>query len=159
VALGSTRTRIATACALVTAALAALATGVFGGPSDAGPGPAPAPGGLPADAVLRADPVTDPRLGKGGGGPRIFYLETTNPVDDIQPGPGYKVVEKCPKGSRVINGYYYQELDGVPTYRAFGLDDQGSSPRGFHKWAFWYDNVSGAEIDGVTFGIVCDKDG
>jgi hypothetical protein len=166
VTLGSTRTRIAVACALAAAALAALATGVLGGPADTGPGPHPAKGGPAGESVLTAQRVREPSgPAKGAPNPRVFYLETTRPVDDIVPGPGGYVLKKCPKGSRAINGYYFQtDSEGYGVFEGFGLDDQGSSPFGFHKWGFYFDNVATdqgvpAEIDGVTFGIVCDKDG
>ncbi len=155
------------ACGLAAAALAALATGVLGGPADTGPGPSPSAGPPPAGSVLGADRVPDPSgAAKGAPNPRILYLETTEPENDIPPGPGGFVVKKCPKGSRAINGYYFQtDAEGYGVFEGFGLDDQGSSPYGFHKWAFYFDNVATddqglpVEIDGVTFGIICDKDG
>jgi hypothetical protein len=166
VTLGPTRKRIAGAGALAAGALAALATGVLGDPADTGPGPAPGPTAPAAGSVLTAERVPEPGgPAKGAASPRVFYLETTQPENDIPPGPGGFVIKRCPKGSSAINGYYFQTVDGGGVFRGFGLDDQGSSPFRSRKWAFFFDNVAEddqgypVEIDGVTFGLVCDKDG
>lgn len=163
-----TRTTIGVLAALAAAALAAFATTVIGGETDAGPGNTPPPNteGL---ATKRVAPAAGGMRAKHGGpNPRVVYYETTNPVDDIQPGPGGYIFEKCPKGSVVVNGYYFQTIPGetepVGVFEGFGLDDQGSSPAGYRKWAFYWDNVATdqggpTDIDGVTFGIICDKDG
>ena len=152
--------------------LVALALGagtVIGGIASKGPGNVP-PSGVPE---LRAGTGEIERVASKGGSPsRIVYYETTGPLPAIPPGPGGYIFRQCPKGSVAINGYYYQqgpdgkdpgsEPDGV--FEGFGLDDQGSSPAGYRRWAFYWDNVatSGdepAELEGVTAGIICDKDG
>ena len=90
--------------------------------------------------------------------PKVFYYETsrpiTVPVGDSQ-GFGGETIEKCPKGSIATNGYWY--IKGQ--YAGFGLDDQGSSPAGFRRWTFYWQNETGEEIPGVTLGMVCDSDG
>jgi hypothetical protein len=164
-----TRFRIGALTALATAALAAFAATVIGGESAEGPGNAPAAGA----ESLRAMPVSGPGYEKGGWGGRISYFET-DPVDDIPPGPGGRIVGRCPNGTVVINGYYFQEDEiGNGVFVGFGLDDQGSSPVGYanpdvrkppRKWAFYWDNVAQAQgggptdIDGVTFGLICERD-
>jgi hypothetical protein len=158
-----TRRRIGILGALGAAALAVGASTVIGGESDEGPGNAPAPDAAVLQAERVAAPSAQRSAKRGAPKPRVFYLETVPPRDDIQPGPGGYIVEKCPKGSVAVNGYYFQTLaaegGGTGVFHGFGLDDQGSSPAGYRKWAFYYDNVTTGEIDGVTFGIICDKDG
>jgi hypothetical protein len=108
----------------------------------------------PGTEMVEVKRVEGPAGKKHGSQPRVFYLETIQPLT-IQPGPGGEIIEKCPKKSRAINGYYYKK--GL--FTGFGLDDQGSSPSGFRRWAFYWDNESPTPIDGVTLGLVCDKDG
>jgi hypothetical protein len=153
--------RTGIAIVVAAAALGALAATVVGDPGEGGPGIVPA-----ADApTLEAQRVPAPAAAKGGEqGPRVVYKETANRIDGIPPGPGGYIVEKCPKSSVAVNGYYFQEVRGetggwVGVFDGFGLDDQGSSPAGYRRWAFYYDNLAPAAIDGVTFGIICDKDG
>lgn len=158
--LPSRRKRTGATGALTAAALGALAVGVIAGPPDPGPGIDP----VAAAPTVRAHAVPSHGPSKSGKEPpRILYLETTDPRDDIPTGPGGYIIERCPKGSVAINGYYFQTIPdsgkGTGVFDGFGLDDQGSSPAGYRKWAFYWDNVSGAEIDGVTFGLICDKDG
>jgi hypothetical protein len=155
--------RLKIACALVAltaVALGAVAVGVIAGAPDSGPGIEPT-----AEAPsLRAHAVPGGPPKRGQSPPRIVYLETTYPVNDIKPGRGGYIIERCPKSSVAVNGYYFQRVDDgsggtVGVFEGFGLDDQGSSPAGYRKWAFYYDNVTTQEIDGVTFGLICDKDG
>jgi hypothetical protein len=150
------------------AALGAAAFGagaVIGDVGDPGPGNVP-----PRDAaVLPSNPVPTERVPAKSGAPsgKIVYYETTDPLPPIAPGPGGYIFRKCPPGSSAVNGYYFRtvpdgkdpgtEPDGV--FVGFGLDDQGSSPAGYRRWAFYWDNVTTQPIDGVTAGIVCDKDG
>lgn len=150
---------------IAVAALAAAALGagaVIGSGTPSGPGNVP----VPQDLALRAGEVPITKIaGKGAPPGRIVYYETTEPLSPIPPGPGGYIFKKCPKGSVGVNGYYYQSFPGetggedVGTFVGFGLDDQGSSPAGYRRWAFYWDNVTGEPIDGVTVGIVCDKDG
>ena len=102
--------RIVIPAVTVAAGLALLAGSVLGGPAEDGPGPpAPPPGG---PLVLKAERVADPATAKAGDNPRVFYLETTTPVDDIPPGPYGYIVKRCPNDSRAINGYYFQTTEG-----------------------------------------------
>jgi hypothetical protein len=132
---------------------------VVGGIADQGPGNVP-PAGVPQP---RAGAVPVERVPAKRGAPEgsIVYYETRDPLPEIQQGPGGFVFRRCPSGSAAVNGYYYQRLPGDPdgTFTGFGLDDQGSSPAGYRRWAFYWDNVSGEPIEGVTAGIVCDKSG
>ena len=141
-------------------ALAGLAATVIGQATDDGPGNTPVPGDVRA---LDSHPVAGPP-GKRGFEGQIVYRETER-LGPIATGPGGAIVEKCPRGSIAINGYYYQEVynqtngewEGV--FDGFGLDDQGSSPAGWRRWAFYWDNVAGKPIEGVRLGLICDKDG
>ena len=146
------RGRAAAAGAAAIAALGVLAGTVVGGDP-----PAQVPGNPPSKGtdVVVAERVGDPPLGRPQAkDPRVFYYETQQPVT-IQPGPGGEVIGKCPRGSIATNGYWY--IEG--TYAGFGLDDQGSSPAGFRRWAFYWENERTEAIDGVTLGMVCDRDG
>ncbi len=157
---------------LTVGGLVALALGagtVIGGIASKGPGNLPAPDA----AELRASAGIERVAAKGGQPSRIVYFETTGPLPAIPPGPGGYIFRQCPKGSVAVNGYYYQQgpdgkdpdsdPDGV--FEGFGLDDQGSSPAGYRRWAFYWDNQAtdpGGQpmaLEGVTAGIICDKDG
>ena len=148
--------RAIAALILAAAGLAALAANVIGGETPGPPGNPPGPNA----SALEVERVAGP-AGKRAPKPRVFYLETRQALNDIPPGPGGEIIEKCPKKSVAINGYFYKK----ELFTGFGLDEQGSSPAGFRKWAFYWDNVAtdtegkGVEIDGVILGMVCDKDG
>jgi hypothetical protein len=148
--------------ALALSALVGTAFGagaVIGGVGKEGPGNVPAKGA----EQIRVEPVPVQQVGsKRGSAPgKIVYYETSDPLPPIPPGPGGYVFRKCPQGSSAVNGYYYRR--GI--FEGFGLDDQGSSPVGYRKWAFYWDNVaqdSGGKpmaLEGVTVGIVCDRAG
>lgn len=150
--------------------MVALGAGtVIGGIAGTGPGNVPVPGAQEPSETYPIERVS----AKRGSKSKIAYYETTQPLPPIPPGPGGYIFRKCPKSSVAVNGYYYRQVPDGPdpggepdgVFEGFGLDDQGSSPAGFRRWAFYWDNVAtDAEqtpvpLDGVTMGIVCDKDG
>lgn len=150
------RARTVAIGAITVVALGAFAATVIGGEDEGQP-----PGNPPAaDAeVIRAQRVDGPGgpLGwrpRRGKDPRVFYFETQTPLT-VPMGPGGEIIEKCPKGSIATNGYWYIK----ETFQGFGLSDQGSSPAGFRRWAFYWENESPAEIQNLTLGMVCDRDG
>jgi hypothetical protein len=124
---------------------------VIGGQDDGSQVPGnPRPAGF--EGVLDTDRVgMRPSTAKE---PKVFYFETSAPMT-VPPGRGGAIIEKCPKGSIATNGYWYIKK----TYQGFGLSDQGSSPAGFRRWAFYWENVNDAEIQKLTLGMVCDRDG
>lgn len=137
---------------------------VIGDTLEGGPGNVPVP---PGAAARSAEVPVERVPAKRGASPtsRILYYETAEPLSPIPAGPGGYVFRRCPSGSAAVNGYYYQSFPREPgggdvgTFQGFGLDDQGSSPAGYRRWAFYWENVSGKPLEGVTVGIVCDKDG
>ncbi|MEO8092516.1 MAG: hypothetical protein ABI726_07405 [bacterium] len=136
-------------------ALGALAATVIGGEDKSqAPGNPPPPGFeqvVDADRVQGDPPGGRPSTAKG---PRVFYYETSTPLT-VPDGPGGMIVKKCPKGSIATNGYWY--IDQI--FDGFGLSDQGSSPAGFRRWAFYWRNESGGPIENLILGMVCDRDG
>lgn len=145
------RVRTVAIGAATVAALGVLAGTVIGGK-------APVPGNPPSAGaeVLQAKRVGGPPIGRPDAGkdPKVFYFETREPMT-VQPGAGGEMIEKCPKGSIATNGYWY--VKGI--YSGFGLSDEGSSPAGFRRWAFYWDNETTEAIENVTLGMVCDRDG
>ena len=151
------RARTAAIGAVTVVALGALAATVIGGEGESQIPGNPPPKGF--EQVIDVQPVSgsgDPVDGRPSTAkdPQVFYFETRKPLT-VPTGPGGKIVEKCPKGSIATNGYWY--IEG--TYQGFGLTDQGSSPAGFRRWAFYWRNDSPAEIKNLTLGMVCDRDG
>lgn len=148
------RARTAAIGAITVVAVGALAATVIGGEDESQVAGNPPPKGF--EQVVGTHRVNGPLGGRPSAakGPQVFYYETRTPLT-VPTGPGGKIVEKCPKGSIATNGYWFIDQKFV----GFGLSDQGSSPAGFRRWAFYWDNESGAEIQNLTLGMVCDRDG
>ena len=147
------RARMAAIGVLTVVAVGALAATVIGGEDEGpdGPGNPPAAGVEVVGTDRVSGPQGRPSTAKG---PNVFYYETRAPLT-VAPGRGGALIEKCPKGSIATNGYWYIKK----TFQGFGLSDQGSSPAGFRRWAFYWENLNAEEIQNLTLGMVCDRDG
>ncbi len=149
------RARRAAIGAVTVVALGTLAATVLGGQNQSQVPGNPPPKGF--EQVVDAHRVIGPPDGRPSMAkdPQVFYFENRDEPLTVAPGPGGKIVEKCPKGSIATNGYWY--IKG--TFTGFGLTDQGSSPAGFRRWAFYWQNDSPTEIRNLILGMVCDRDG
>ena len=139
------------------------ATSVLAGEAEDGPGQGSGP---VEELSVRGERVAAPsvagglasRAGTPGGGGgtdvQLIYLETSTPLT-FNPGAVGATIKKCPRHSTVIGGYYFQE----GTFQSFGLADEGGSPSGLKRWAFYLDNETTppVPISGVTLGMVCLK--
>lgn len=154
----------ATAGTAVVAAGVLGAAGVLAVGGDGGPGQGSGPVEI---RTLEAKRVDGPSTGtatavarsagaKGRRPPRtpkpeVIYLET-----EPQTLPGGKtgfVVGDCPRKSRAMTGYYFIR----DQFNGFGLENEGDSPAGRKRWAFYLDAEGLPSVAGVTFGMVCLK--
>jgi hypothetical protein len=148
------------------AAVAALgagalgASGVLAGESSDGPGQVAGATSLRLDTERVAGPSSgsasaaglDQTAGRQRANQVRLTFRETDPLT-LDPGRVGTTVGPCPVRSKVINGYYFV----AGTFTGFGLDNQGDSPRGLRRWAFYLENENPAPVTNVTFGIICAK--
>ncbi|MGH2952197.1 MAG: hypothetical protein ACRDKX_09150 [Solirubrobacterales bacterium] len=145
----------------VAIAAAAGAGAVLAGGSGSGPGqgggpveirtveaervavPSSSPASARADAAARK-----PKRGR----PRVVYLETD--PQTVPVGKTGFLIGRCAPRAKALNGYYF-----VPgQFNGFGLENEGDSPSGPRRWAFYLDaEAPSTGISGVVFGVVCMK--
>jgi hypothetical protein len=105
-----------------------------------------------ASAVARRTASAKGRRGSRVKKPEVIYLETAP-----QTLPGGKtgfVVGDCPRKARAMTGYYFIQ----DQFNGFGLENEGDSPAGRKRWAFYLDAEDLPNgVAGVTFGMVCLK--
>jgi hypothetical protein len=146
----------------VVAALAAAGAGVvLAGGSGDGPGQGAGPGEMRAVEAKRvAAPTSFPASGRAATAsprpqrkrPQVIYLETE--PQTLPAGKTGFVIGNCAPKAKALSGYYF-----VPgQFNGFGLENEGDSPAGERRWAFYLDaEAPSTGVGGVVFGLVCMK--
>ena len=150
----------ATAGTLAIGAAALGAGGVLAGGVEDGPGQGSGPVEIRS---VEAKPVAGPTGTTPGVAartaakkkrkrPQVIYLETEPQTLPTAGKTGF-VIGNCRRRAKALNGYYF--IEGQ--FNGFGLENEGDSPSGVRRWAFYLENETTAPISGVTFGLVCLK--
>ncbi len=82
---------------------------------------------------------------------KLAYFETPKKI--VKNGRSGLVVGPVPKRCNVLNGYYFMPGNLNST----AILSMGDSPAGLRKWAFYRDNETGKNINGIKYGVVCAK--
>jgi hypothetical protein len=142
--------------------IVALGAGaVLAGEGDGGPGQGAGPLELrTVEAQRVAVPSTfDPAaraqaVGQRGkrSKPQVIYLETE--AQTLPAGKTGFVIGDCPGRAKALSGYYFVQGQ----FNGFGLENEGDSPAGPRRWAFYLDaEAPSGGVSGVVFGVVCIK--
>lgn len=84
--------------------------------------------------------------------PQVIYLETESQT--LPAGKTGFVIGDCPGRAKALSGYYFVQGQ----FNGFGLENEGDSPAGPKRWAFYLDaEEPSTGVSGVIFGVVCIK--
>jgi hypothetical protein len=149
-----------------TAVIAAIVTAAGAGAVIAGsPGDGPGQGSGPVEVRrVEAKPVAAPSSFAAGARaeaaarnpkpkrPAVKYLETE--PQTLGPGKTGFVIGDCAQKAKALSGYYFVQGQ----FNGFGLENEGDSPAGQRRWAFYLDAEDmPSGVGGVIFGLVCLK--
>ncbi|MGH2954012.1 MAG: hypothetical protein ACRDK9_08335 [Solirubrobacterales bacterium] len=84
--------------------------------------------------------------------PEVTYLETE--PQTLPAGKTGFVIGDCAGRAKAISGYYFVQGQ----FNGFGLENEGDSPAGQRRWAFYLDaEQPSTGVSDVIFGMVCIK--